>query len=489
MFKKATQDHVLALACDLNGLVCRCIADNKQFLHIAEEGFALSSIVHADDRHKLERFLRNTDHAGFAFCDDMRMARDDADYRFSFFGISKEQHLFVVAVQTPKHLFMVCNEFMGIINEQARMLRDAQKNNPAKRQLAPEAGIEHMMQLNNELANMQRELALKNMQLQEQEKRFRNLVAATPDAQIVLSEDNTILFLNPAAESMLEMDAQDARGRQCPFVFTDYQELCFQQKHQTICAEIRTTAILWENVQARLVSLRNITERKRIERIKEDIQRISQHDLISPLNSIINLPELMIEDENLQQEQVEILAMISKAGTRMLQMIRLSLDLYKMEEGTFTYTPQAVDLVKTFDDVLIDQSRNLKFRKVEVGLFTDGSPLQRGGSFSVMAESALCYSLFSNLVLNAIEASASDTPVRIELENRSGMAEIRIHNQQCVPESIRDRFFDKYVTAGKEGGTGLGTYSASLIAKTLGGATFLYSKEGHGTTVTVTLPI
>jgi signal transduction histidine kinase len=57
-----------------------------------------------------------------------------------------------------------------------------------------------------------------------------------------------------------------------------------------------------------------------------------------------------------------------------------------------------------------------------------------------------------------------------------------------VPEEIRDRFFEKYTTAGKATGTGLGTYSARLIAETHGGSVHLETSEETGTTVSVHLP-
>ena len=59
----------------------------------------------------------------------------------------------------------------------------------------------------------------------------------------------------------------------------------------------------------------------------------------------------------------------------------------------------------------------------------------------------------------------------------------------AIPESIRGRFFQKFATAGKPGGTGLGAYSAQLIARTLGGTVDFRSSEEAGTTITVSLPL
>ncbi|MBN8839327.1 MAG: TonB-dependent receptor plug domain-containing protein [Sphingomonadales bacterium] len=57
-----------------------------------------------------------------------------------------------------------------------------------------------------------------------------------------------------------------------------------------------------------------------------------------------------------------------------------------------------------------------------------------------------------------------------------------------VPEAIRERFFEKYATSGKRGGTGLGTYTARLVAQAHGGSIELQTGQGEGTVVRVRLP-
>ena len=57
-----------------------------------------------------------------------------------------------------------------------------------------------------------------------------------------------------------------------------------------------------------------------------------------------------------------------------------------------------------------------------------------------------------------------------------------------VPEAIRGRMFEKYVTHGKRGGTGLGAYSAALAARAHGGRVLLNASQPGVTTVLVTLP-
>ncbi len=60
---------------------------------------------------------------------------------------------------------------------------------------------------------------------------------------------------------------------------------------------------------------------------------------------------------------------------------------------------------------------------------------------------------------------------------------IRIHNAGSVTENIHDRFFEKYVTSHNDSqGTGLGTYSAKLMAEIQHGDIGMTSSEQEGTT-------
>ena len=65
-------------------------------------------------------------------------------------------------------------------------------------------------------------------------------------------------------------------------------------------------------------------------RLREDVDRITRHDLKSPLNSVIAFPELIRSYDNLNDDQDELLEVIEEGGYQMLEMINRSLDLYKM---------------------------------------------------------------------------------------------------------------------------------------------------------------
>jgi sensor histidine kinase regulating citrate/malate metabolism len=95
----------------------------------------------------------------------------------------------------------------------------------------------------------------------------------------------------------------------------------------------------------------------------------------------------------------------------------------------------------------------------------------------------------ANLIRNALEAccSVGDTvSIVISCENNEGI--ISVTNPGTVPESIRDIFFEKYATAGKVCGTGLGTYSARLMAETQNGKITM-TTNSQETCITVKLPV
>ena len=79
-------------------------------------------------------------------------------------------------------------------------------------------------------------------------------------------------------------------------------------------------------------------------------------------------------------------------------------------------------------------------------------------------------------------------PIEVFLK-KSTANMISIHNNGTVPMELSDCFFEKYKTSGKTGGTGLGTYSARLMAETQRGSISMRSSAKEGTFVTISLPI
>jgi two-component system, sensor histidine kinase and response regulator len=245
--------------------------------------------------------------------------------------------------------------------------------------------------------------------------------------------------------------------------------------------------IVTARVKAHLALQREKLLLKENLRLRGDVERITRHDLKTPLNPILSYPSLMKNDDNLTEKQIKYITTIESSGRKMLNMINMSLDLYKMEQGTYEVKPEDVDLIQIFDEIKVETKIRLKVKRLSIDTLIDGAPAGESDQYILQGEKLLLYSMLANLFKNSVEASPKNEKILISMkkgENRF----VSIHNQGAVPEEIRNNFFEKYATAGKSGGTGLGTYSARLIAETLGGQISLDTSKENGTTIRIDFP-
>ncbi len=222
-------------------------------------------------------------------------------------------------------------------------------------------------------------------------------------------------------------------------------------------------------------------------RLREEVDRIMRHDLKGPLTSIISLSELMGNEPDLPEEHRQQLLAIEEAGWRMLHMINLSLDLFKMERGIYELRPEPVDLIRIAQKVANEIRGLTQARRLELFFARGGKPVQPGEKYLVLGDELLCYTMLANLLKNALEASPKGGTITIDFED-GPCPGLNIHNNGEVPVEVRERFFEKYATAGKSGGTGLGTYSAKMMAEIQGGCILMKTGTEEGTTISVRLP-
>lgn len=235
-------------------------------------------------------------------------------------------------------------------------------------------------------------------------------------------------------------------------------------------------------------SVVDITDRKKAENLREDVERMTRHDLKSPLTAVLTLPQLFKREGNLSKRQEDMLDLVQHAGYRMLNMINQSLDLYRMESGSYDLTPTRVDLLPILDNIAAELRGIIEARDLDPRILVDGRERAETDAFVVRGEEMLLYTMFSNLIKNALEASDQGGGIVVGLSAGRTM-DVVVKNSGAVPAEVRPRFFEKYVTAGKKDGTGLGTYGAKLIAQTHGATIAMTTSEAEGTTVTVSFPV
>jgi signal transduction histidine kinase len=246
------------------------------------------------------------------------------------------------------------------------------------------------------------------------------------------------------------------------------------------------------NVQLELKEAREELERQNEElretaRLREQVEAINHHDLKNPLTVILAVPSVVLANPTLTERERKLLGMVRDAGRRMLEMINRAVDIFKMEKGAYVLKPTAVDLLGAVEQIENSFNGPAAEKNLTCRVTVRGEAPQQGDTFTVKGEDLLVYSLLANLYKNAVEASPPGGMISVSIDGGE-YATIAIHNAGAIPRSIRGRFFEKFATAGKDRGTGLGAYSARLIAHTLGGAISFDSTEESGTTISVRLP-
>lgn len=229
-----------------------------------------------------------------------------------------------------------------------------------------------------------------------------------------------------------------------------------------------------------------VTEQRRIERLKEDVERIIRHDLRTPLNGIVGVCNYLLEEE-IAEDQRQLLTMARESSYATLRMINLSKDLYKMESGTYQFEPKCVALSPVLSQVIEHSESLARARDVNIVVDNKGSESSSAHELMLQADELLLYSALGNLLTNALEASPTGAAVHIDITTDES-CHISISNEGGVPEEIRERFFEKYTTHGKKSGTGLGTYSARLSIETMGGEISMQSDADH-TVISMVLPL
>ena len=221
--------------------------------------------------------------------------------------------------------------------------------------------------------------------------------------------------------------------------------------------------------------------------LREDVERITRHDIRGPLAGALGVLQAVLADDDLGRKQAEQLRLVEDITLRVLGMINLSAELYKIETGRFKLDAVPVKLGELLRRIVETDRVTYAEKNLAISVDTD-MPV---GAEPPMAlgDLTLCFSAFQNLIKNACEAAPAHSKVSIRLLDKSPLLRIEIENKGLVPEEIRERFFDKFVTAGKQGGTGLGTYSARLLVQAQQGEIAMETFEETGLTrVTVSLP-
>ena len=247
----------------------------------------------------------------------------------------------------------------------------------------------------------------------------------------------------------------------------------------------------------RLLVLRDVTEERLAERMRDDLIRTMVHDLRNPLTSLYMALQFMDQPraDNLLPNQRAMLEIALHSTQRMSKLVDNILDVSRLETGQMPLERPPVWLDEFIAGVIRGQSLLAAQKKLR--LESDVPPMLP----PAWADSRLVERTLENLIGNAIKFTPAGGLVRVAAQtvghedNGQGaqVSEVSVSVSDDGPgitPDLQGRLFQKFVTGRQhESGSGLGLTFCKLAIEAHGGRIWVESELGQGTTFTFTLPI
>ena len=244
-----------------------------------------------------------------------------------------------------------------------------------------------------------------------------------------------------------------------------------------------------ENIRGAVAVLRDMTEEKKLEKMRNDFIANVSHELRTPISMLQGYSEAIIDDiAESKEEKQEIARIIYDESLRMGRLVNELLDLAQMEAGHLSLNYEPVNLEEYLNRVTSKFTGPAKEKNVELKV----SLVDR--NLTWFFDPDRIEQVLTNLIDNAIRHTQNGGSVAIiqSIEDQQLKIEVK-DNGTGIPHEdlpfVFDRFYkaDKARTRGKSG-TGLGLAIVSNIVKGHHGEITVESKETEGTTFTFKIP-
>jgi signal transduction histidine kinase len=223
-------------------------------------------------------------------------------------------------------------------------------------------------------------------------------------------------------------------------------------------------------------------------RLQSDFVSAVSHEFRTPLTSMRQFTEMLVEDENLPTEKRLTYHLAQERATRRLsRLVESLLDFGRMEAGAHPYQLERLDVGQLVKSVVEEfkQETDLNDLVIECYVPVDG--------IVVNGDSEALSQALWNLFDNAVKYSGEKPVVRVEVEAGSQVV-IRVQDQGFgISSSERKRIIGKFVRGSSAKalgikGTGIGLAMVEHVVDAHGGKVLIDSELGKGSTFTILLP-
>ncbi|MDE0158663.1 MAG: ATP-binding protein [Candidatus Dadabacteria bacterium] len=357
------------------------------------------------------------------------------------------------------------------------------------------------------ISELSERISLQMQSTEREGNQLKSIIESMREGVIVISREENLLLVNDAAKEMFAID-DAAIGR--PYVETvrnpDLQRLIsrMKQKKKSATQEI---SVLYPQERSYLVSARvspryreivvvifDITEFKKLERMKADFVANVSHELRTPLTSIKGYIETLLDRSyDTNEEKKHFLEIMEENTDRLIAIASDLLVLSELESGG----TDPLDSGKGHEEIDIGETIIRSVGSLD-SLFS-----RKGVNLSLEIEDGLLpyranRFLVERMLINLVENSAKYTPengsVVVRASALNGTLRIEIEDNGIgIPPEHQERIFERFYRVDKNrsreiGGTGLGLSIVKHIVIQHGGTIAVRSAEGEGSTFTVELP-
>jgi two-component system phosphate regulon sensor histidine kinase PhoR len=347
----------------------------------------------------------------------------------------------------------------------------------------------------NEMAD---ELQSAYRRTEDSRERLSVTLESLSDGVITVNESGTVTDANPAARRLVPWADVGAPIRELLAGLADRrtierllaggepEEIHFGEGESTLAM---TASKLGAQEGGTVLSVRDISERSRLERMRDDFVLTASHELRSPLTSVQGFAELlMLERDRLSPKQAETVEIILDNTRHLVRLLNDLLDMARSDAGRLAISPVPTgveplvsEAVRTMRPQTEARGQSLEF-EIEPGL-----P-------QVSVEPDRIRQVLINLLTNAHEYCPDGASIKVTaMRGADGVVIAVSDDGPGISAKQLEHVFERFVRgeAGltqRVGGTGLGLAISKSLVELHGGSIDVDSAPGQGSTFRVVLP-
>ena len=236
-------------------------------------------------------------------------------------------------------------------------------------------------------------------------------------------------------------------------------------------------------------AFRDLTEERRVERLKSEFVSTISHELRTPLAAIYGAAlTLQRRDPVLDAQRDRLLEVVAAEAERLARIVNDILWVSRVESGTLHIAVENCDPTRLAQAVVSAAQAHLP-ENLMLTLEADADLP------SVAADADKVRQILANLVDNSVKYSPDGGRIRVRITSDGTCVRFAVIDDGLgIPASERHRIFEKFYRLDPEltrgvGGTGLGLYISRELVRRMNGRIHVESNEGAGASFTVELPI